>query len=208
MELFHSTQQLQFSDFITYPEIKIVENTFTFIAGESGCGKSSYLKMLNQTEFPSAGTIYYHARPLSEMPPLRYRREVLLVPQEVFLLDESIEANFSFFRQARELPLLSEGEMAYFLHTCCVDFPVTANCRTLSGGERQRVFLAVFLSCQPRVLLLDEPTAALDEKTAFSLFSSLKQFCSQHQITAVCVCHSNALIDAFSDATIRLEAKK
>ena len=75
---------------------------------------------------------------------------------------------------------------------------------TLSGGERQRVFLAIFLSAMPKVLLLDEPTAALDEQTSETLLHNLKQFCSQNNISVVCVCHNGELVRQFADQEIRL----
>lgn len=83
-------------------------------------------------------------------------------------------------------------------------FPLSANCATLSGGERQRVFLAIFLSAMPKVLLLDEPTAALDEQTSETLLYNLKQFCSQNNISVVCVCHNGELVRQFADQEIRL----
>ena len=55
--------------------------------------------------------------------------------------------------------------------------------------------------------MLDEPTAALDEKTADKLLFNIKEFCRQEHITAVCVCHNDELIQRFSDFTIQLRAK-
>lgn len=204
MYLFQSTAGLQFLDFVVYPEIKIEAHDFTFIAGKSGCGKSTYLKLLNRTILPPVGVIYYEEKEIQTLPVLSYRRNVLLVPQEVFLLDATIQENFHFYWDAREEDRCTDKETLEFLHLCCADFPLTTDCRTLSGGEKQRVFLAIFLSCKPQVLLLDEPTAALDEKTSVSLLTNIKAYCKQWQISVVCVCHNDDLIEKFSDATIRL----
>ena len=206
MSLIHSTNQLQFMDLIQYPEIKIENNCFSFIAGKSGCGKSTYLKILNMTVIPSNGTIYYQGKDIKTLPVLSHRKDVLLVPQEVFLIDGSIQDNFNFYYDAREKARLSSDEMLKFLHICCADLSLTAECGALSGGERQRVFLSIFLSCVPKVLLLDEPTAALDEKTSVELLSSIKHFCRQEHIAVICVCHNENLIQQFSDVTIRLGA--
>lgn len=207
MALIQSSAGLQFSYFITYPEIEIKENSFTFIAGKSGCGKSTYLKILNRTTLPSAGTVYYQGKNIAEFPVISYRKEVMLIPQEVFLFDGTIKDNFNSYCDVRETEQLTDDEMKKFLHICCADFDLTADCKTLSGGEKQRVFLAIFLSCVPKVLLLDEPTAALDEKTAVALLTNIKEFCKEEQITAVCVCHNEELIQRFSDFTIVLGAE-
>lgn len=207
MPLIHSFAGLRFFDFITYPKIEITDNNFSFIAGKSGCGKSTYLKLLNRTILPSEGTIYYQGKDIQELPVIAYRKNVLLVPQEVFLFDGTIQDNFNFYCDAREKERLTDDEIRKFLHICCVDFSVTDHCKTLSGGEKQRVFLSIFLSCIPKVLLLDEPTAALDEKTSIKLLFNIKEFCKEENITVICVCHNDKLIQKFSDFTIQLGAK-
>lgn len=208
MNFIYSDNQLKFRNLIAYPEISIAEKSFTFIAGASGCGKSTYLKLLNRTALPSQGTILYHGRNIAGLPVLQYRKEMLLAPQEVFLLDGSIEDNFRFYYEAREENVLSSNQIKKYLEICCADFTPSDDCTRLSGGERQRVFLAIFLSLASNVLLLDEPTAALDENTSFALLSSISGYCKSHQITVICVCHNDGLIEKFSDATIRLEAKQ
>lgn len=118
--------------------------------------------------------------------------------------DGTIRENFDLFYDMREEKQPLDEDVQRFLSICCADFPLSANCATLSGGERQRVFLAIFLSAMPKVLLLDEPTAALDEQTSETLLHNLKQFCSQNNISVVCVCHNGELVRRFADQEIRL----
>lgn len=207
MCLIRSTAGLQFLNLIRYPEIKLEEDCFSFIVGKSGCGKSTYLKILNRTIIPSEGAIYYAGDKIQELPILPYRKNVLLVPQEVFLFDGTIRDNFNDYCDAREKGRLTDEEMLNFLQICCANLALNSDCKMLSGGEKQRVFLAIFLSCIPKVLLLDEPTSAMDEKTSFELLYNIKQFCKQKHITVVCVCHNNDLIQTYSDLTIRLGAE-
>lgn len=203
MCILKTSENLCYKGIISYPETKIYENKFTFITGESGCGKSSYLKLLNASSSPTSGDIFYNDKNIKEMSILNYRKEVLLVPQEVFLFDATIIENFNIYRKYSERPPLRQTEAEKFLNICCAGFDQSSSCLTLSGGERQRVFLSIFLSCMPKVILLDEPTAALDEKTSITLMDNLKQFCSDKKITAVIVCHNNDLVNKYADDVIR-----
>lgn len=87
MYLFESTQDLCFKDLIQYPNIQVEENKFCFLSGKSGTGKSTYLKMLNRTLLCDTGKIFYKGKDIYTYPVLEYRKEVLLVPQEVYLFE-------------------------------------------------------------------------------------------------------------------------
>lgn len=204
MELIHTTQALQFQDFIHYPDIRVEEGTFTFLTGRSGVGKSTYLRLLNGSIPAQPGCIFYRGIPLEEYQILPYRRQVLLTPQAVYLIPGTILDNFHFYYDARRQERVTGEQAAEFLRRCCLDFPVDTPCDTLSGGERQRVFLAIFLSLATDVLLLDEPTAALDEGTGNQVLGSIKDYCRRQGITVVCVCHSPKLVETFADRVIVL----
>lgn len=202
--LFESTQDLCFKDLIQYPNIQVEENKFCFLSGKSGTGKSTYLKMLNRTLLCDTGKIFYKGKDIYTYPVLEYRKEVLLVPQEVYLFEGTVQDNFEIYYSSCHKELCSKEEMFFYLKLCCIDIPLESNCATLSGGERQRVFLAIFLSCHPHVLLLDEPTAALDQETSVQLFRNIKAYCKKEKISVLCVCHSNILIEQFADCIIRI----
>ncbi len=204
LSLIHSTKDVSFLNILTYPEINIEKNKFSFITGKSGSGKSSYLKLLNKSTISSNGIISYDGVDIKELPVISYRKKVLLVPQQVFLINGTIKNNFDFYYETSEREKLTDNEILKFLEICCINFSVDTKCKSLSGGERQRIFLAIFLSTKPEVLLLDEPTAALDEKTSIQLLHNIKSFCKEEDITTVCVCHNDTLVEMFSDNTIRL----
>ena len=184
------------------------EGTFTFIAGRSGCGKSTYLRVLNRTVVPDAGHVMYRDRDVTEYPVLEYRRKVLLVPQEVFLFEGTIRDNFARYSEMRGTEPLSDDDIQHFMEVCKADFPLDSDCGRLSVGERQRVFISLFLSFMPEVLLLDEPTAALDERTAGIMLRNIRSFAEGNGITVICVCHSESLIEGLADRVIRLEASE
>lgn len=189
---------------LRYPEIKIKEGCCTFFTGKSGCGKSTYLKLLNATMQPTLHELRYYGENIQTLDAITYRRNVMLVPQDVFLFDSSIEENFQRYYQCREEPMLSIEQIKEFLRICCMDSDVSTSCTTLSGGEKQRVFLAIFLSFHPNVLLLDEPTSALDSATANQLLDQLTTYCKTHQITMVAITHQEALALRYGDEIIRL----
>lgn len=208
MSILQSTAGMKFLDIITYPEISITKDAFTCITGESGCGKSTYLRLLNRTALPKCGDIFYQGENIEMLDKIAYRRKVLLVPQELFLLDDTIRENFQFYYESREEKAPSEERMQEMLRICLADFSLDTKCSQLSGGEKQRVFLAIFLSFQPKVLLLDEPTSALDAKTATQLLTNIKEYCQKNGTTAVCICHSRELVDTFADEVIEMGGVK
>lgn len=189
---------------IFYPDLSISEGHFTFVTGESGCGKSSLFRLLNATELPSAGSVCYRGAPVAGRDVIAYRRAVSLVPQEIFLLEGSIRENFAFYFESRGEAPPDDPILRTVLGVCQADFPLETNCAALSGGERQRVFVAIFLSFSPDVLLLDEPTSALDESTAAALLSRIKVYCRAQGITPVAICHSAGLVHQFADHIIPL----
>lgn len=206
MCLIRSDAELRFKNLIHYPEIEIPRGSFTMITGKSGCGKSTYLKMLNRTVLPARGSILYEGRSVDEYRVLPYRREVLLVPQDIFLTEGTVRDNFDFYTDARGTPRLSDGEILQFLKICCSDFSPADLCTKMSGGERQRIFLAIFMSFAEKVLLLDEPEASLDEKTAGELMENIRSYCRKKGITVVCISHSSITAERFADHRIRLGA--
>lgn len=205
MSHFHTAAGLRFADSIQYPEIDIAKNSFTFITGKSGCGKSTYLKFLNRSIPDKQGRVFFQQRLVSEYEILSYRKQVLLVPQSVYLTSGSIADNFRFYYENRQQEPLSVEEIKKYLSLCCIEANPETLCETMSGGERHRVFLAIFLSLAQDTFLLDEPTAALDEKTADQFMHNLKNYCKQHKLTAICVCHSRKLVEKYADSVIDLE---
>ena len=85
MDMIRTTSSLKFQDFLRYPALRVEEGEFAFVTGRSGAGKSTYLRLLNGSIPADPGCMFYRGIPLEEYQILPYRRQVLLVPQAVYL---------------------------------------------------------------------------------------------------------------------------
>lgn len=203
-ELLFKASNLIYKNNLIYNDVKIEQGKINFIVGESGCGKSTFLKLLNQSINAKSGELLYKNKPVSSYDPITLRREVSLVSQEVFLFDESITDNFKTFYSLREKPTPDKEYITYITNLCCVNVPLDQNASTLSGGERQRVYIAIFLSLNPSVILLDEPTSALDEKNSHKMMINVRNFCKAKNIELVIVSHNKTIVDEFCENKIEI----
>jgi putative ABC transport system ATP-binding protein len=198
------TKQLSFQDMIHYQDISILSDKVNFIVGSSGTGKSTLLRLFNGTYSPSNGSVFYLGKDISEIDTIELRKEVLLVSQSVYLFDTSIRDNFKHFYEFRGLNTPSDQDMKRFLDICCIPFSLEHDCTTMSGGERQRVYIAIFLSFQPKVIMLDEPTSALDKENSQNVIQNVLTFCKDNKITAIIVSHDSRITDAFAENIITI----
>ncbi|MCB2292820.1 ATP-binding cassette domain-containing protein [Clostridium algoriphilum] len=203
-ELLFQATNLIYKANLIYNDVKIEQGKINFIVGESGCGKSTFLKLLNQSINATSGELLYRGKPVSSYDPITLRREVSLVSQEVFLFDESITDNFKTFYALRQKPMPDQEYIEYITNLCCVNVPLDQNASTLSGGERQRVYISIFLSLCPSVILLDEPTSALDEKNSHKIMINVKNFCIAKNIEIVIVSHNKDILEEFCEHKIEI----
>lgn len=195
---------LTYKGLLAWPDMVFESGVIHFIVGESGCGKSTLLKLLNHTLSPDTGQVRAAGKPLTEWDPLVIRRQIALVSQEAWLFPGTILDNFKEVYSLRALPLPAETELETYCRLCRVDFPLHQDTAGFSGGERHRLFMALFLSLNPQVLMLDEPTAALDEASARQVLSNITDYCKQHGMTALIVTHDRELESLFSENTVEL----
>jgi ATP-binding cassette, subfamily C, bacterial LapB len=150
------------------------------IIGKAGCGKSTLLRLLVRLYEPTDGRIQLDHRDLRQFDPALVRRAIAYMPQDAQLVDGTLEHNLTL-----GLADIDRATFARIVAACGVqDFAsrhpegyslqVGAGGRRLSGGERQCVSLARALMGQPKIVMLDEPTAALDNMLEARIIAELK----------------------------------
>lgn len=189
---------------LVYNDLQVERGKINFITGESGSGKSTFLKLLNHTISPTSGELFYNGIPIETYDPIALRRQVSLVSQDPFLFEGSIRDNFKIFYSLRGVPIPEKDYIDYISSLCCVNVPLDQSSTILSGGERQRVYISIFLSLCPKVILLDEPTSALDEKNSYKLIENITTFCKKKGIDIVIVSHDRNIVEEFCENKIEI----
>ncbi|MGH2980230.1 MAG: ABC transporter ATP-binding protein [Solirubrobacterales bacterium] len=171
------------------------------VAGPSGSGKSSLLRLLNRLADPDRGEVRYRGRDVRTHDVLALRREVSLVPQLPALLEGTVADNIEFAaRLAGPSPDIGRTLEYAGLDASFAD----RDAERLSVGEQQRVMLARSLAQEPEVLLLDEPTSALDETARDSVEQTLLRLRSELGISYVLVTHDPDQAARMSDWCLQL----
>ncbi|KWX02479.1 ABC transporter [Carbonactinospora thermoautotrophica] len=173
----------------------------TAVVGASGAGKSTLLRLLNRLDDPTRGTVRYRGTPLDQLDVLALRRAVQLVAQQPVLLADTVADELRVGR-----PDLPAHEVAALLEL--VGLPAGFAGRdtaSLSGGEAQRVCLARALALAPQVLLLDEPTAALDPASAAAIERAIHDLTARG-CTVVLVSHNHPQVRLLAHHVLLLDA--
>jgi putrescine transport system ATP-binding protein len=181
----------RFGDFAAVDALglDILEGEFFALLGPSGCGKTTLLRMLAGFETPDSGRVLLAGEDLAGVPP--YRRAVNMMFQSYALFPHlTVAGNVAFGLRQDRLP---KAEIAARVDEmlALVQMRGFANRKPdqLSGGQRQRVALARSLAKRPKVLLLDEPLAALDRKLREETRFELKDLQARLKTTFVIVTH-------------------
>lgn len=184
---------------------KVGKGEFLAILGVSGAGKSSLLRMFNALSSPSTGQVLYRGQALEgDMRTLRENVGFLFQNPAVF--DASVRDSLKIAgRWNPRIAGLLDHELSEILEEVGLDgISLSTNSKDLSGGEQQRLSLATMLLNHPQVLLLDEPTASLDQKSAIRIMTLIKNLRETHRLTIIAVSHDHTLMDRYADRAIVL----
>lgn len=180
----------------------------TAISGPSGSGKTTLADMLLGLIEPSAGRVLLDGRPLDTCGLRAWRERVAYVPQDGFLLNDSIAANLAVAVPDADAgrmweALEASGAAAFVARMPAgLDTVVADRGIRLSGGERQRIALARALLRKPDLLILDEATSALDEGNEELIVQSLERL--RGSMTILVIAH-RARINAIADQVVLIE---
>jgi osmoprotectant transport system ATP-binding protein len=173
--------------------LKVPEDTLLVLLGESGCGKTTSLKMINRLVDLSAGRILVGGEDIQATDPVQLRRRIGYVFQEIGLFPhmtvaENVGTLPRLLRWSRKDTKLRIHELLEMVGLEASEYE-SRYPRELSGGQRQRVGVARALAARPKVLLMDEPFGALDPITRDEIQGQFKSLQGALGLTVVLVTH-------------------
>lgn len=200
----------RFTPFLGPLSFDVPQASMLAVVGPNGAGKSTLLRLCVGLLVPGGGTILIQRRPIQRMNARHRASTIAFLPQsisapadltarQVVLLGRYPRRGFRWFESDAD-HRAADRCMEVTHTTAFADRPLG----TLSAGERQRVHLAAALAPEPDLLVLDEPTAALDPYFQLELFTLLRSLCSQRGLTVVVVTHDLNLAGQHCDAVLLL----
>ncbi len=186
-------------------DFAIKEGEFVIIVGPSGAGKTTVLNILGGMDTATEGNVWVDNTDIAgfrEKKLTRYRREEIGFVFQFYNLVQNLTAkeNVELASQICKDPLDAEQILKEVgLEERKLNFPAQ-----LSGGEQQRVAIARALAKNPKLLLCDEPTGALDYMTGKSILKLLQDTCRERSMTVIVITHNSALMP-MADRVIKIK---
>ncbi|ASN05589.1 ABC transporter ATP-binding protein [Virgibacillus necropolis] len=200
-----SLKNIKVNDIITINELTVPSQKVTCIVGQSGSGKSTFLRLLNNLDNPDSGKIYYQDRDIQTLDPIQLRRKVTMVPQSPVIYEGTIRDNVVVGLKYAGLEPVSDQYMNDILHKMKLNKYLDTIADELSGGEKQRLALTRSMLLDAEVFLLDEPSSSLDDKTALHVIQAFMRHMKERQKTVVMVTHDKELAEEVSDNLINMD---
>ena len=182
--------------------LDIYDNEFLTLLGPSGCGKTTTLRLIGGFESADEGDIIFMGENINDVPP--HKRNVNTVFQRYALFPHlNVFENVAFPLREKKVPKAEiEQKVRDMLSLVALTGFEHRSVTSLSGGQQQRVAIARALVSQPKVLLLDEPLAALDLKLRKDMQQELKKIQKATGITFVFVTHDQEEALSMSDTVV------
>ncbi len=173
---------------------KVNQRDFFVIIGPNGAGKTTLLKIISAVIKPQQGKITIFDRPLAAYSRLELSRIVALVPQQETGFPFTVEETVLLGRSPHLGLLTIEGKQDFAIarqamEITGIDHLADRRLDQVSGGELQRVIIARAICQQPRIMLLDEPTAALDPAHQLRIMDIMEQLRREQGMTIIMVSH-------------------
>ena len=192
---------------LSIPRLELGDSSIYALTGPNGAGKSTLLHTMALIDIPSTGSIYLEDQPVSNDRGnlYQFRKHITLVEQAPYLFNRTVEQNLELGLKIRGVRK-NERRRRIESALASVDMQGFAkrNARELSGGEAQRVALARALVLKPKLLLLDEPSANIDQSRLEAL-GPLLQNIARQGCTIVFSTHEELLPRRLGAQVIRIE---
>lgn len=187
--------------------IKMRNSQCTVLVGENGVGKTTLLKILSGLNYPDSGFLRLHGKDQKVKQGKSKSlllRHFLYLHQQPYMFDGSVEKNLSYIiKITRE----TQQKIDQAVEWAGLQRILKQNAKSLSGGEQQRVAIARAYLRNPHVVLLDEPTANLDQASKLRTIEVLKQF-KQQGMAMIIASHDPELFVEIQDERLLLSNSK
>jgi len=198
-------KNVKYKDILEIEDLTINEGEITCIVGRSGGGKSTFLRLLNNMVSADSGEILFKGESIEEYNPIKLRREVLMLPQNPIIFSGTIRDNFTItLNYNNEYAMADEKYNKILEKVGLKEQALDDKAEKLSGGEKQRLALARILILDPDILLLDEPSSALDEETERLIIEMVVKCIKDKSGTLIMVTHSQEIAEKYGDRIITI----
>ena len=161
--------------------------------GHSGSGKTTLLKTINRLIEIDKGNIFLNNQSIKEINPIELRQRIGMVFQVPTMFDGTVKQNIEFGLKLHNQNQINRQKITNAIRdTGLTSKFLNKDANKLSGGEQQRVALARTLVLEPDVLLLDEPTAALDPRLTRKIEATILHLCKARNLITLWVTHDHA----------------
>ena len=190
---------------LNHINLYINDKEFLTLLGPSGCGKTTTLRIIGGFAMPTSGDVLFDGVRINDVPP--YKRQINTVFQKYALFPHlNVFENIAFGLRMQKLPEAEiKQRVMEMLETVSLKGFEHRRPDALSGGQQQRVAIARALVNRPKVLLLDEPLAALDLKLRKDMQIELKRIQQQVGITFIYVTHDQEEALTMSDTIVVMD---
>jgi ABC-type sugar transport system ATPase subunit len=162
------------------------------LVGHSGSGKTTLLKTINRLIEIDSGEIFLYQQSIKDIDPVILRQRAGMVFQIPTMFDGNVKQNIMFGLKLVDKQISKKTLLRALQDAGLTEKFLNRNASKLSVGEQQRVAIARALVLEPEVLLLDEPTAALDPKLTYKIENTILHLCKARNLMTLWVSHDHA----------------
>ena len=184
------------------------EATITALIGPSGSGKTTLLKMLNGLHSPASGTITILNKQIEDYNPIELRTTVGIALQDAPVIRGTVFENLALPYVLKGKTFTKDQATDYLHYVGLDDSFIHRDVSDLSGGQRQRLSLARTLVNEPKILLLDEITSALDPTATSEIEQLIKKITYEKRVTTVWITHNSKQALSMSDNLMLMDSGK